>query len=129
MKVGDKKWLTACFEDYIVRAYCIKSQDPNKIHTDKHSANKAGYDFRIVPGLLTASLFGGLLGKLGSGTIHLGQTLKFIKPIFVSERVIAEIELIKIRQDKPILTFKCTCFNSNNEIAIEGEAVVKVNAI
>jgi len=80
----------------------------------------------IVPGLMVASLFGGLLGsKLpGKGTIHLGQTLQFLKPVYMNEEVEATIKIVSIRSDKPVITFQATCIKENGEIAITGEAVV-----
>ena len=56
---------------------------------------------RIVPGLQVASLFGGLLGSElpGEGTIHLGQTVSFKKPVYLDEEVLAVIEIINIRDD------------------------------
>jgi hypothetical protein len=35
--------------------------------------------------------------------------------------------VVKIREDKPIITMKTQCLKSDGTIAIEGEAVIKVN--
>ena len=79
-------------------------------------------------GMLVASLFSGLLGmKLpGEGSIYLGQSLSFIAPIYIGDKVIATVEIIKIRSDKPIVTLRTFCVNSEGLVVIEGEAVVKV---
>lgn len=129
MKVGyTLEMFCALTKDEVID-YTSACFDHNKIHYNEYYTKTTPFKKLIVPGLMTASLFGGLFSRLGDGTIHLGQTLKFIKPIFIDEEVKAEIELINIRQDKPIYTFKCTCYNSNAEIAIEGEAVVKINCL
>jgi len=77
--------------------------------------------------MLVSSLFSAIIANQlpGSGSIYLNQVINFKKPIYFEEEVTAEIEIINIREDKPIITFKTTCYNSKNEIVIEGEAVVK----
>lgn len=75
-----------------------------------------------------ASLFSGLIGmKLpGKGSIYLGQSLTFKAPVAIDEEVTASVEIINIREDKPIITLRTVCINSAGTVAIEGEAVVKV---
>ena len=128
IKLGQKVQIRKSFSEEEVLYYTKTSGDTNAIHHDIEYAKTTIFKKRIVPGLQVASLFGGLLGsKLpGEGTIHLGQTLFFKKPIYLDEEILAIIEVVNIRSDKPILTFKTTCYNSNNELAIDGEAIVKV---
>jgi|TARA_B100000959_G_scaffold283130_1_gene351275 acyl dehydratase len=77
--------------------------------------------------MLIASLFSGLLGEKlpGKGTIYLGQTITFLKPVFIDEEVTASVEITHIRKDKPIYTLKTICETNLNGIVIKGEAVVK----
>ena len=114
------------FNQEEVIAYSKTSGDINPIHYDPKYASKTIFKYPIVQGLLVTSLFGGLLGTTipGPGTIHLGQNVRFSKPIFVGEKVLAEIELIAKRDDKQILTFKSLIYKENGEVAITGEEVV-----
>ena len=48
-------------------------------------------------------------------------------PVYVDEEIEATVEVVKIREDKPIATLKTHCVKSDGTIALEGEAVVKVN--
>ena len=124
--VGDFAEIKKAFSQEEVQAYTITSGDKNPIHYNKNYAKQTFFKQPIVPGLLAASLFGGLLGTHlpGEGTIHIGQELKFIKPIYIGEKVRAEIKVIHIRSDKPIITFSSICYNENGEIAIDGKSVV-----
>lgn len=128
IKLGQKAQIEKSFIENEVLTYTNSSGDTNPIHSDEKYASTTIFKKRIVPGLQVSSLFGGLLGsKLpGKGTIHLGQTLSFKKPVYINEKVTAIIEVVNIRLDKPIVTFKTVCYNSNNELAIEGEAIVKI---
>jgi acyl dehydratase len=126
LKIGDTVSIKKSFSQEEVLAYAKSSHDTNPVHFNVEYAAKTIFKKPIVQGLFVSSLFGGLLGsKLpGKGTIHLGQTLQFLKPVYVNEEVEASIRIISIRSDKPVITFKATCIKENGEIAITGEAVV-----
>ena len=129
MLIGQKANTIKAFTQEEVIEYAKISGDTNPIHFDEEHAKLTKFGKPIVPGLLVASLFGGLLGsKLpGNGTIHIAQTLSFKKPVFINENVNAVIEILSIREDKPIITFKVNCIKENGDIAITGESVVMYN--
>lgn len=126
-KIGDKASISKSFSKEDVLLFSKLSLDENPIHLNEEFAKLSVFKKNIVHGMLVSSLFSCLLGtKLpGSGTIYLGQSLKFVKPIFVDEEVTAIVEIISIREDKPIMTLKTIINNSLGELAIEGEAIVK----
>jgi acyl dehydratase len=126
IKIGDKCSVSKYFSQEEVMSYAKLSLDNNPVHFDTNYAVKTMFKRPIVQGLLVASLFGGLLGSKipGIGTIHLGQDLKFFKPVFVGEKVVATIEVISIRDDKPVITFLCQIIKEDMSVAIEGKAIV-----
>lgn len=128
LKVGDSVSLRKVFTEAEVRQFADISEDTNPIHLDKEFAAASVFGQRIVHGMLVASLFSGLIGvKLpGEGTIYLGQSLSFKATVLIGEQVTATVEIVKIRDDKPIVTLRTLCVNSEEQVAIEGEAVVKV---
>ena len=76
--------------------------------------------------MLVASQFSMILGTIfpGIGTIYLGQTLNFKSPAYLDTTIIFSIELVNMRTDKPIATFRTICNNENGDTIIEGEATV-----
>ena len=82
----------------------------------------------IVHGMFGSSLISAVLGtKLpGPGAIYLSQTLQFLAPVFIGDTIRAEVEVIEIRNDKPIITLKTSCHNQGDELVLIGEAVLKV---
>ena len=128
LRVGDKVLLSKTFSEEEVHEFAEISTDKNPLHLDTNFAESSIFGERIVHGMLVASLFSGLIGmKLpGQGSIYLGQTLTFKAPVRIGEEVIATVEIIKIRTDKPIVTLRTVCVNAKGVVAIEGEAVVKV---
>jgi 3-hydroxybutyryl-CoA dehydratase len=99
--------------------------DTNPVHVDEEAAKKSRFGRRIAHGMWGASLISAVLGtKLpGPGTIYLSQTLKFMAPIYADDIITAKVKVLKIREDKPIITMETICMNQRQEIVITGEAV------
>ena len=128
IKVGDSVSVSKIFTEEEVRQFATISGDTNPIHLDKEFAAASVFGQRIVHGMLRASLFSTLLGAklFGDGTIYLGQSLTFKAPVLIGEEVTASVEIIKIREDKPIVTLRAVCVNQKGQVVIEGESIVKV---
>jgi acyl dehydratase len=126
--IGNSASISKTFTNEDVEKFASLSEDRNPVHLDEEFAKNSIFKNRIVHGMLSASLFSGLLGEHlpGKGTIYLGQQLKFTAPVPIGEKVTATVEIIDIRSDKPIITLKTTCKDSKNDIVIDGEAVVMV---
>ena len=127
LKIGDRASIIKRFVDEDILIFSELSNDKNPIHLDSNFASKTNFNRKIVHGMLIASLFSGLLGEKlpGKGTIYLGQTITFIKPVFINEEVTASVEIKYIRKDKPIYTLKTICETKLNGIVVDGEAIVK----
>ena len=128
IKVGDKVSMSKVITDEDVSQFAHISEDTNPIHLDEEFASGSIFGQRIAHGMLVASLFSGLIGmKLpGEGTIYLGQDLKFKAPVPIGTRVTASVEVIKLREDKPIATLRTVCVNDEGQVLIDGEAVVRI---
>ena len=127
MKVGDKASLSRVFTEEEVIQYSEISTDTNPIHLDEGYASSTVFGKRIVHGMLVASMFSALIGVElpGKGSIYLGQNLSFKAPVLIGDQVTASVEIVKIRNDKPIVTLRTICINNEGQVLIEGEAVVK----
>lgn len=78
--------------------------------------------------MLTASLISTVIGTVmpGQGSIYLGQTLKFLKPVFFGDTITATVTVTAIDEEKGILTLKTEETNQNHVLVVVGEAKVKV---
>jgi len=126
IQLGQTASVSKSFTEQEVNAFANLSLDFNPVHLDANFAKETVFGKQIVHGMLVSSLFSGLLGKHlpGEGTIYLGQDLKFKKPIFLDQEVTATVEVIDIREDKPIITLSAICKNDLGEVVISGQAVV-----
>ena len=129
LKVGDRATLRKAFTEEEVFRFAELSTDTNPLHLDAEFARTSVMGQRVVHGILVAGLFSGLIGtKLpGHGSIYLGQDLRFRAPVAIGEPVTASVEITHIRLDKPVVTLKTVCTDSEGRVVIEGEAVVKVD--
>jgi acyl dehydratase len=124
--VGARASVEHAFDVQDVSSFAQLCGDDNPIHLDADAARAAGFERAVVHGALVASLISRLLGtKLpGPGTVLLGQTLRFQRPVHPGDRLRATVEVTKVRDDKPIVTLHT--WVESDEIVIDGEATVLV---
>ena len=126
VKVGDSASMSKSFSDADVRKFAEISGDMIPVHLDDEYAAKTQFKKRLVHGMLATSLISALLGTElpGEGSIYLGQNIKFRVPVFIGDTVTATVTVIKVREDKPIITLETVCKNQDDVVVIEGEAVL-----
>ncbi|MCS6817126.1 MAG: MaoC family dehydratase [Blastocatellia bacterium] len=109
-----------------VQAFAALSGDENPLHLDEAFARNTPFGRPIVHGMLVASLISTVLGRQlpGPGTIYLSQRLEFIRPVYPGDTITATVEVIHLREDKPVVTLATRCTNQHGEEVVRGEAVV-----
>ena len=126
--IGQSCSLSKSFSLEDVKAFACLSQDNNPVHLDQEYAENSVFHNRIVHGFLSGSLFSAIIGTQlpGYGSIYLGQTLNFKKPVYHDQLITATVTVIDIRKDKPIVKLSTVCKNEHDEVVIDGEAIVKL---
>ncbi len=111
-----------------ITLYAGISGDFNPIHVDAEYAKTTRFGERIAHGMLTAGLISTVLGmKLpGPGAIYLGQELKFMKPVFIGDTIIARVEVTEFNAEKRVLTAKTECHNQRGDVVLTGTAKLLV---
>ena len=125
-QVGQTASMEKTFTAKDIEAYASSTGDRNPIHLDDAYAAKTRFGRRVAHGMFVASMFSMILGTKfpGEGTIYVSQSLKFLKPVFLGDRIKAEVQLVRLQEDKPFATFKTVCVNQRSEVVIDGEALV-----
>ena len=125
-KVGDTAVESRVISEQEVLEFARLSGDNNPVHLSDEYAAKTRFKRRIVHGMLAASVLSKVAGTQmpGPGSIYLSQTMKFKRPCYIGDTVIAEIKVLAVREDKPILTLSTIVRNQHKQILLEGEAVV-----
>ncbi len=129
--VGDTATITKTITQDDIHQFAELVGDLNPVHVDEEFAKKTRFGKQIAHGMWGASLISAVLGtKLpGPGTIYLSQTIKFSAPIFPGDTIAARVKVIKVREEKALVTFETVCENQDRKRILEGEAVVLVEQV
>jgi acyl dehydratase len=125
---GDAASRTATITDEMIRGFATLTGDTNPVHLDDDYAAGSRFGRRIAHGMIAAGLISATLANdlPGPGTVYLSQSLKFKLPVYPGDAITATVEVVSVRPDKPIVTLATECTNQDNEVVLEGEAVVLV---
>ena len=101
------------------------SGDENPVHLDEEYAQKTIFGRRIAHGMLTASLISAVIAEHlpGHGTVYLGQSLKFLRPVLPGQSVITTVLVTHIEYSNRRVTLDCEC-KVDEKIVIAGKALV-----
>lgn len=121
--------MTAAYEHVVtvadIEAFAAVSGDRNPVHLDDEYAKTTRFKGRIAHGMLGASFISTVLASQlpGPGTVYLGQTLTFKRPVRPGEKVEARVTVADIKRDKGHVVMKTQC-RVGETIVIDGEATV-----
>lgn len=119
IKIGDSANLIRTLTRDDINLFAVMSGDVNPAHVDLEYAKSDMFHKIIAHGMWGASLISTLLGtKLpGPGTIYLGQTLRFKKPVSLGDTITVSVTAISQEEKKHWITFDCQCVNQKNELS------------
>jgi phosphate acetyltransferase/phosphate butyryltransferase len=124
--VGDTASLTRTLSRQDIALFAVMSGDVNPAHVDEEYAKSDMFHTIIAHGMWGGALISTLLGTVlpGPGTIYLGQTLRFRRPVRVGDTVTVSVTVAATDPDKGRVTLECACVNQVGETVISGTADV-----
>ena len=127
LKPGMRAIISRTITETDLRNFSGVSGDTNPMHLNEEYAKQTVFKGIIVHGMLTASLISAIIGtKLpGPGCIYMGQTLKFLAPVYVGETVYAVATVKELNAEKQRVTLTTQCI-VKDKVVIDGEALIKV---
>ncbi|MEM0923911.1 MAG: MaoC family dehydratase [Pseudomonadota bacterium] len=125
LEIGMMRHVEKQVSDTDIRLFADISTDRNPVHLDDDYAQDTMFGGRIAHGMLTASLLSAVIGEQlpGHGTIYLGQSLKFLAPVYPGDIVRAEVSVREIDHAKRRVTLDCLCKVGTKPV-LKGEALV-----
>ncbi|PON62328.1 MaoC-like domain containing protein [Parasponia andersonii] len=125
LKIGDSLKQTRAFSNEDVMEYAKVTYDYNPVHFDSDSARNAGFEGRLLHGMLVASLFPQILSSNFPGVIHVSQSLHFKFPVYIGEEIVGELEAFSLRRtnNRYLAKFRARCFKNGDLLALDGETV------
>lgn len=127
IEFGMQAFYSHTITDADVKAYAGLSGDNNPVHMSDEYAEKSRFKARIAHGLFSAGFFSALFGTRlpGPGCVYLSQTLRFKKPVYLGDTVVAQVCVTGINVDKNTVTFDTLC-TVKGKVVIEGEADIYI---
>jgi acyl dehydratase len=108
--------------DADTRAWAEISQDFNPLHFDEEAAARSIFGRRVGHGGLMQAVLHGIVGTdlPGPGTVFLQLEWRLQNPVYFEETVVGEIEVLEVRDDKPMCLLRSTVTRPDGEVALTG---------
>ena len=123
---GDKTTAARVITGRDIETFAELTGDFNPIHLDTEFAQLTIFGTTIAHGILIAGLISAAVSRFPGVIVYLSQSLDFLKPVRVGDRVEAVAEVIEKEAQGRELRLSTTCVNQLGEVVINGEARVKV---
>jgi acyl dehydratase len=100
--------------------------DRNPLHYDEDAARRSRFGGLIVQGGVTSGLLNAVVAEdlPGPGSVFLHVDWSFKAPVRPGDEITAEVELLELREDKPLSTLRTTITNQEGMIVLDGTALV-----
>lgn len=126
IQVGDGATLVRQVTERDIQLFAAVSGDVNPAHVDALYAKTSHFHEIIAHGMLGGSLISTVLGTQfpGPGTIYLGQTLKFLKPVHIGDTLTVTVKVTSMNAATRRVRLATTCIDQDGDLVIDGEAEV-----
>jgi len=101
------------------------SGDRNPLHYDEKAAQATPFGRIVVQGGVTSAILNAVVAEdlPGPGTVFLQVNWSFKAPVRPGDTITGEVEVSKIRADKPITELKTRVLRDDGTVVLDGNAV------
>jgi phosphotransacetylase/acyl dehydratase len=126
INVGDTASIIRMLTREDIQLFAVVSGDVNTAHVDPDYAATGLFHQVIAHGMWGSGLISAVLGTElpGPGTIYLGQSLRFCRPVSPGDTITATATVTAKDDEHNTLTLDCVCVNQDGQVVICGEANV-----
>ena len=124
-KVGDRASMTRTVRDSDIVAFTDLSGDRNPLHYDADAAARTRFGGIVVQGGVTSAILNAVVAERlpGPGTVFLEVGWRFTAPVRPGDEITGEVEVLTVRDDKPVTTLRTRVVRGDGVVALEGTAV------
>jgi len=126
LKVGDTASRTRTVRAEDIERFTELSGDRNPLHYDEEAAIRSRFGRIIVQGGVTSGLLNAVVAEdlPGPGSVFLHVDWSFRAPVGPGDEITAEVEVLEVRDDKPIFRLRTTITNGEGTVVLDGTALV-----
>jgi acyl dehydratase len=101
------------------------SGDRNPLHYDEQAARRTRFGGIVVQGGVTSAILNAVVAEdlPGPGTVFLQVDWSFKAPVRPGDSITGEVEVTKVRPDKPITELRTRVVRDDGTVVLEGNAV------
>ena len=125
-EVGDTARRSRVVTARDIELFTELSGDRNPLHYDEAAAARTRFGGIVVQGGVTSGLLNAVVAEdlPGPGSVFLHVDWSFKAPVRPGDEITAEVEVLEVREDKPLSTLRTTITNQAGVVVLDGNAVV-----
>ena len=124
-EVGQKAQRSRTVTTRDIELFTDISGDKNPLHYDEETAKATRFGGIVVQGGVTSAILNAVVAEdlPGPGTVFLQVNWSFKAPVRPGDTITGEVEVTKVREDKPISELATRVLLSDGTVVLEGDAV------
>ena len=124
-KVGQKAQRSRIVTSHDIELFTEISGDRNPLHYDEGIARNTKFGGIVVQGGVTSAILNAVVAEdlPGPGTVFLEVKWRFKAPVRPGDVITAEVEVTKVREDKPITELNTRVLLADGTVVLDGTAV------
>lgn len=105
--------------------------DRNPLHDDEDASSRSRFGGIIVQGGVTSGLLNAVVAEdlPGPGSVFLHVDWDFKAPVRPGDEITARVEVLDVRDDKPLTKLRTTVTNQEGTVVLDGSALVWTEAL
>ena len=124
-QVGQKAQRSRTVTARDIELFTEISGDRNPLHYDEQIARNTRFGGIVVQGGITSAILNAVVAEdlPGPGTVFLQVNWSFKAPVRPGDNITGEVEVTKVREDKPITELNTRVMLSDGTVVLEGTTV------
>jgi acyl dehydratase len=124
--IGDRAARSRTITARDIELFTELTGDRNPLHYDEALAGASRFGGIIAQGGVTSGLLNAVVAEdlPGPGSVFLHVDWSFKAPTRPGDTIVAEVEVLEAREDKPITRLRTTVTNQDGVVVLDGEALV-----
>ena len=124
-KVGQKATRSRLVKPEYIEMFAEISGDRNPLHFDEAAAKASQFGEIIVHGGVTSSILNAVVAEdlPGPGSVFLNTDWNFKAPVRPGDTITAEVEVLDVRDDKPMTKLATKITRQDGVVVLDGTAL------
>jgi acyl dehydratase len=124
-RVGQRAERSRLVKPEYISLFTEMSGDRNPLHYDEAAARRSRFGEIVVQGGVTSAILNAVVAEdlPGPGTVFLQVDWRFTAPVRPGDTITGSVEVLEVREDKPITKLATSVRRQDGVVVLEGTAV------